>query len=65
MVQTALIIIESKPRSPEDLLEEIINMKKSKKKKEEAEKILQVGIYLPCVSYFFEKIIFYSFFFYN
>ena len=51
MINSSLIVIEGESRSSEDLLEAIGKKKKNKKDKEEEEieKILKVGVYLPCV----------------
>lgn len=45
-------MIEGYSRSPEDLVEAIGKKNKDKKEKdnEDVKKVLQVGIYLPCVS---------------
>lgn len=56
IINSALIVIEGESRAPEDLIEAIGKKKKNKKNKnedEEVDKILQVGIYLPCVRIFF------------
>lgn len=52
MISSALVVIEGETRSPDDLVEAIGKKPKNKKEKsreEEVEKILQVGVYLPCV----------------
>ncbi|XP_058794467.1 protein odr-4 homolog [Phymastichus coffea] len=50
MISSSLIIIEGESRSSEDLIEAIGKKKRTKKvrSEEEEEKILQVGVYLPC-----------------
>ncbi|OXU21526.1 hypothetical protein TSAR_005674 [Trichomalopsis sarcophagae] len=51
IISSALIVIEGESRSPEDLIEVIGKKRKNKKDKnedEEVDKVLQVGIYLPC-----------------
>lgn len=53
MICSSLIIIEGESRSPDDLIEAIGKKKRTRKvrdeEEEDGEKILQVGVYLPCV----------------
>lgn len=55
MIDSALIVIEGESRSSAELIEAIGSKMKNSKDKyedEEMEKMLQVGIYLPCVRIF-------------
>ena len=57
IVNSALVVIEGESRSPEDAIETIGKQKKDKKDcketdSESEEKMLQVGLYVPCVRLF-------------
>ena len=50
IVNSALVVIEGESRSPDEAIEAIGKQKKDKKNDSESEeKMLQVGLYVPCV----------------